>query len=328
MKSVTLTFLLCIAACFHAYAQTTYLIDTALVTDAGYGGAPASCKANGMTYNSVGMDRSHSVWAADAFTVPIGATWVFDTVILYGYQYGSSLSSPFTACNLQIYHGTPGSGGTVVWGDTTTNVLVSTTFTGIYKVDTFSTDNGLLSTKRPIMNLKLHLSPAPHLSAGTYWLAYSATNATVGSSVSTPFKVLPGRINPPAQSARVFASGSWQYVIDNGDTAGLNMIIKGSASLGVNSINEHEAETIYIQNAPNPFNNTTEIKYILPEEGHIKLEVYNALGQVVSVLVDGNRSIGEHIITFHANDLPCGFYYCRLLTPYGTASKQMLQLKN
>ena len=75
------------------------------------------------------MDRTQEAWVADAFTVPAGATWKFDTVIVYGYQYGSTTSSSFTGCNLQIYNDTPGVGGVVIWGDTSTNVLVSTGWT-------------------------------------------------------------------------------------------------------------------------------------------------------------------------------------------------------
>jgi hypothetical protein len=71
-----------------ANAQVVYLADTAIITDIGYGGAPSSCMANGPIYNSWGMNRAHSVWLADQFTIPTDSTWVFDTVILYGYQFG------------------------------------------------------------------------------------------------------------------------------------------------------------------------------------------------------------------------------------------------
>ncbi|HXS35190.1 MAG TPA: T9SS type A sorting domain-containing protein [Flavipsychrobacter sp.] len=327
MKQLISAFILCILISFHAPAQTVYLADTAFVTDIGYGGAPASCKTNGMVYNSVSMNRRQGIWVADVFTVPAGATWVFDTVIVYGYQYGSDIFSPFTGCNLQIYSGTPGSGGTVVWGDTTTNVLNNSDFTGIYKVDTFSSDGGLMSTQRPIMYLKLYLSPAPSLSAGTYWLSWSATCATTSPSPATPYKVLPGRVNPPGQMSRIFADGSWEYIVDSGNNVGLNMMIIGRAGLAVAPIQNYNSENTLGQNAPNPFSNTTVISYSLAESGNVKLVVYNILGQIVATLADRNMSKGKHEVTFNASDLPGGAYYYKLSTAGGTISKQMILLK-
>jgi len=329
MKHLTSIFILCMVVSFHAFAQTTYLTDTGFITDRGYGGAEASCKTNGMTYNSLTMDRTMGVWVADAFTIPAGATWTFDTVIVYGYQYNSSLSSPFTACNLQIYNGTPGSGGTVVWGDTSTNVLNSSAFTGIYKVDTFASDGALLCTKRPIMYLKLYLSTPPHLSAGTYWLSWSVTCAspsTVSPAV-TPYKVLPGRVNPPGQMSRTLYAGSWGYNIDNGLSVGLNMIIKARAGLAVTPIHNNNSENVLGQNVPNPFSNTTVISYSLAENGYVKLTVYNTLGQILATLADGKMSKGDHKVSFNASDLPAGAYYYQLSTVEGTTSKQMILVK-
>ncbi len=199
MKYALLT--LCCVVSFNALSQTTYLADIAFYTDIGYGGAEASCKAAHLEYNGWQMSHAQYAWVADAFTVPAGTVWAFDTVIVYGYQYGSTTTSPFLNCNLQIYNGTPGLGGTVIWGDTSTNVLASTGWTGIYKVDTFSSDNGLNNVNRPIMYLKLYLATPATLSAGTYWLSWSSAGSVSNSCVA-PDKVLPGRINPTGQTAR------------------------------------------------------------------------------------------------------------------------------
>lgn len=325
MKQLIL--ILCTIVCVNTYAQTVYLADTALVTDVGFGGAPTSCKTNGMTYNGLNMDRINGVWVADAFTVPTGDTWIFDTVIVYGYQFGSTLTSPFMSCNLQIYNGTPGSGGSVIWGDTVTNVLKSSAFTGIYKVDTLTANGGLMATNRPIMYMKLHLNPAPHLTAGTYWMSWSAICSTSTNSAVTPYKVMPGRLNPPGELSKIFVGGSWLNAVDNGNNIGLNMIIKGKAGLAGVAEQEHNSANFLSQNMPNPFSNTSNITYTLADDGYVKLSVYNMLGQVVATLANGQMSKGTHEVTFNTGSLPAGTYYYQLSTAAGTESRQMVVMR-
>ena len=66
------------------------------------------------------------------------------------------------------------------------------------------------------------------------------------------------------------------------------------------------------QNYPNPFNPSTEISYNVPEDGLVRLTVYNSLGQLVRILVDSQHTAGSHNVTFDAGDLPSGTYMYRL----------------
>ncbi len=78
---------------------------------------------------------------------------------------------------------------------------------------------------------------------------------------------------------------------------------------------------------PNPFNTSTEIKYYLPEEMEIKLEVFNLLGRRVEVLYDGKQKAGYHNINWKAKDYTSGIYFCRLLTADKSKVMKMTLLK-
>jgi hypothetical protein len=65
------------------------------------------------------------------------------------------------------------------------------------------------------------------------------------------------------------------------------------------------------QNYPNPFNPTTRIKFS-STGNYIQLKVYDAVGREVQTLADGQLSAGYHEVTFNADGLPSGVYYCRL----------------
>jgi hypothetical protein len=80
-------------------------------------------------------------------------------------------------------------------------------------------------------------------------------------------------------------------------------------------------------NYPNPFNPVTTIHYSLSLAGHVTLNIYDASGQLISELVDGYRSPGEHESTFDATGLPSGLYFYRLEAGQNSASGKMVLLK-
>jgi hypothetical protein len=67
------------------------------------------------------------------------------------------------------------------------------------------------------------------------------------------------------------------------------------------------------QNYPNPFNPSTNINYSLPKMAKVKLEIYNSIGVLVSVLVDEEQSAGRHAIAFNASQISSGMYFYRLI---------------
>ncbi len=81
------------------------------------------------------------------------------------------------------------------------------------------------------------------------------------------------------------------------------------------------------QNYPNPFNPSTKIKYSIPEDGLVKLKIYNLLGQEVFTLVNTVQKTGRYEIVFDASRLASGVYYYRLETQKYTSVKKMILIK-
>ena len=87
------------------------------------------------------------------------------------------------------------------------------------------------------------------------------------------------------------------------------------------------AEKIRMNNYPNPFNPTTEISFSLSGDSHIKLEVFNTLGQRVAVLADGHFDAGQHVVTWNASNASSGVYFYRLTSESGVNTRKMMLLK-
>ena len=65
-------------------------------------------------------------------------------------------------------------------------------------------------------------------------------------------------------------------------------------------------------NYPNPFNVNTTVRYQIPENGHVRLVIYNLLGKQVSTVIDQSMVEGEHIATFNCVGLEPGIYIYKL----------------
>lgn len=66
------------------------------------------------------------------------------------------------------------------------------------------------------------------------------------------------------------------------------------------------------QNYPNPFNPKTKIKFNLPKQEKVRIEVFNTLGQKIITLVDKTYRAGQHEIDFNGDSISSGVYFYRI----------------
>ncbi len=86
-------------------------------------------------------------------------------------------------------------------------------------------------------------------------------------------------------------------------------------------------EYVLEQNFPNPFNPVTRIRYALPHNSKVRLEIYNIVGERVAVLVDGHQKAGYKVASWNAKDMASGVYFYRLRAGDFTSIKKMVVLR-
>lgn len=169
---------------------------------------------------------------ADDFTVAAGQTWNISSIDVFAYVYDVPLdTSPIRSVTLRIWSGTPGSAdATLIWGDTTTNRLTSSSFSGIFRAE-----QGAPQTERPIWINQVN-TEGLSLGAGTYWADWTTSFLPdLGRSYGVPVAVDGLDTKPGAnamQSLRLSGESTttWTPIVDSGVDAvqDLPFIVNGS----------------------------------------------------------------------------------------------------
>ncbi|MDP2208026.1 MAG: T9SS type A sorting domain-containing protein [Bacteroidota bacterium] len=96
-------------------------------------------------------------------------------------------------------------------------------------------------------------------------------------------------------------------------------------------LNDKPKDFMLYPNYPNPFNASTLINFSLPRASHVRLSIFNTLGQEVATLVNEKREAGRYEVEFQSavgsRHLASGVYFYRLYAGNDTQTRKLLLLK-
>ncbi len=151
---------------------------------------------------------------------------------------------------------------------------------------------------------------------------------STGSSWNSSLKV-------PVDSSEWPAGTTYNGVTFSDVTGSISWIpIFHRGALDVKEVNTPAKPTVFslAQNYPNPFNPTTLIRFSLPKDSYVKLEVYNILGQKVKTLVNEKLTAGVKEVSWDGKgakgmSVASGIYFYRIKADTFSDVKKMVVLK-
>ena len=93
-----------------------------------------------------------------------------------------------------------------------------------------------------------------------------------------------------------------------------NVSVKMVEDTQVQNQDQSPDEFKLVGNYPNPFNGQTNIRFAIPEETIVRLDLYNILGQFEKNITNERYESGFHSVRLDASDLSSGVYFSRMTT--------------
>lgn len=152
------------------------------------------------------------------------------------------------------------------------------------------------------------------VSLNNYELTHKYPKIPTGDTVIWYFKYIAP--NTPGAVDTIFANGNsvnlnglpegdqWNFAVNKLITISNPVHIVGTEI----TVNKYFLN----QNYPNPYNPLTIIRYGLPNNNFVKLEVFDLLGRKLETLVNETKTKGVHNVAFDASRYSSGIYFYKI----------------
>ncbi|MBN8571767.1 MAG: T9SS type A sorting domain-containing protein [Ignavibacteria bacterium] len=87
------------------------------------------------------------------------------------------------------------------------------------------------------------------------------------------------------------------------------------------------AEFKLFTNYPNPFNPTTKIKFDLPKNSSVKINIFDITGKMINEIINMNLNAGSYETEYNGANLSSGIYYYRIEAGSFVETKKMILIK-
>ncbi len=105
-----------------------------------------------------------------------------------------------------------------------------------------------------------------------------------------------------------------------------NLLVATSRIISSGTEDQHTKSDI-TSVTPNPFSQSTEIRFRVSSPDFVSINIYNSIGEKISVLDLGLHEAGEYSIRFDSKDQPAGMYYFTIIMGANIESGKMMKVK-
>lgn len=172
-------------------------------------------------------------------------------------------------------------------------------------------------------NVTLNGQPEPNVTMRL--TGFVTANATTDANGSYAFNNLPAKGDytiKPEKETRVFSPFDWStnQLLSDG--------IVNFQAFDITSVNESTTPKGFTPLAvtvePNPANEKTMLSFELKSEGNVRIDIYDAAGNLVSKVADGFYGIGSHTVQPVVKSLATGTYYVRINHSQGSITTPLV----
>ena len=149
---------------------------------------------------------------------------------------------------------------------------------------------------------------------GNMWFGTKGGVSLWHGNKFTNFTKADGLVDNNVNDIAVDTDGSIWFATDNGVSHLTGVISSIDTEEPAAAVSDYDL----LRNYPNPFNPSTTITYNVTFPAHVRLDIYNMKGQLVTTLVDARHSTGSYEINWNSTNyenipVNSGVYFARIV---------------